>query len=447
MVIDRKIMNKHIKAGLSFIFCIMLMVSHNKAALCQNFTFSKAERLISEVNSDAEESMPIITPDGKKMFFVRTFHDQNVGGKYAGQDIWMAILDVNGNWVSPTNDFPELNNKRNNAVIGINHDESALILTNAYNPVNTTVLGVSRSIRIGNYWSKPNDINIKGIDSKNSFIGFHMNKDENVLLISMDFRNTLGKEDIFISLKSEAGVWSTPENLGSGINTPEIEISPFLSDDGKLLFFASNGHSGYGGLDIYMSKRLYDSWGIWSDPINLGSNINSSAFDAYFFLHEDKVYFSSNRQGGLTDIYTSIIVASEDLLQVAPINQNKYQLTETEIQELMGMPTSRNIFFELGSSEIQDSSEELIQFLANQLKNKRQYNIELIGHTSEEGTEEYNMELSKERAKQTADYFIKFGIDPLRISSEGRGKSEPLFKEGTPEELAKNRRVEIYFVK
>lgn len=446
MVIDCKIMKKGIRIWLSLLFWV-LFISIQNDALCQNFTFSKAERLVSEVNSDAEESMPIISPDGKKMFFVRTFHDQNVGGKYAGQDIWMAILDVNGNWVSPTNDFPELNNKRNNAVIGFNQDETALFLTNAYNPVNTTVLGVSRSIRIGNYWSKPNDINIKGIDSKNSFIGFFMNKDENVLLISMDYRNSFGKEDLFISLKSENGVWSTPENLGAGINTPEIEISPFLSDDGKLLFFASNGHSGYGGLDIYMSKRLYDSWGIWSEPVNLGSNINSPAFDAYFFLHEDKAYLSSDRQGGLADIYVTEVIASEENKQVAIINKDKYQLTETEIQELMGMPTSRTIFFELGSSKIQQSSEELIQYLANQLMSKRQYSIELIGHTSEEGTEEYNMELSNERAKETANYFIKYGIDPLRISTEGRGKSMPLFKEGSDEEIAKNRRVEIYFVK
>jgi OOP family OmpA-OmpF porin len=79
--------------------------------------------------------------------------------------------------------------------------------------------------------------------------------------------------------------------------------------------------------------------------------------------------------------------------------------------------------------------------------NKRQYNIELIGHTSEEGTEEYNMQLSIDRAKQTADQFKKFGIDSLRISTEGRGKNEPILTEGTPEELAKNRRVEIFFVK
>jgi OOP family OmpA-OmpF porin len=134
-------------------------------------------------------------------------------------------------------------------------------------------------------------------------------------------------------------------------------------------------------------------------------------------------------------------------MQVAPIDQNRYQLTETEIQELIGMPTSRTIYFELGSSQIQESSEELIQYMANQLMNKRQYNIELIGHTSEEGTDQYNMQLSIERAEETADYFKRFGIDSLRISTEGRGKSEPMILEGAPDELAKNRRVEIYFVK
>jgi hypothetical protein len=192
MVNNMNMLKELLGPCLSFVFGVFMLASANNDALCQNYTFSQAERLISDVNSDAEESMPIITPDGQKMFFVRTYHDQNVGGKNAGQDIWMAMLDVTGNWASATNDFPELNNERNNAVIGINHDETALFLTNAYNPVNTTVLGVSSSIRIGNYWSKPNDINIKGLDSKNSFIGFFMNKDENVLLISMDFRNSIG---------------------------------------------------------------------------------------------------------------------------------------------------------------------------------------------------------------------------------------------------------------
>lgn len=414
----------------------------------QNYTFSPATILGSGINSSAEENMPMLSADGQRLFFVRTFHEENVGGKYSGQDIWLSTKDENGIWQNATNDFPELNNDRNNAVIGINRDETAIFLTNAYNPINTTVLGISRSIRIGDYWSKPNDINIEGIDSKNSFIGFFINKDENVLIISMDYKNSQGVEDLYISLKDEDGNWSVPDNLGSTINTKGFEISPFLSDDGRVLFFASNGHDGFGDADIYMSRRLYDSWGIWSEPINLGNKINSSGFDAYFVLkNENEVYFASNRNGGLSDIYKSSVTAGESNKELADLNTNKYKLTETETQELFGMPPSRNIYFEFGSYEVAQSSVELIDFLASKLQTKRQYYIELIGHTDKEGSDDFNQKLSENRAKEVSKYFENYGIDTLRISTKGVGESQLLFTSGTEEEKSKNRRVEISFVK
>lgn len=432
-----------------FSVCILflnLLVQVKSSA--QNYTFSAAKVLGTSINSEAEESIPILSPDGTKMFFVRTFHDNNVGGKNSGQDIWMSLKDENGVWLPANNDFPELNNNRNNAVIGINHDASALLLTNAYNPINTTILGISRSIKIGNYFSKPNDINISGLDSKNSFVGFYINKQENVLLISMNYKNTQGAEDLYICLKDEDGNWSIPDNLGSTINTSGYEISPFLSDDGKLLFFSSNGHDGFGDADIYMSRRLYDSWGIWSDPINLGSNINSSSFDAYFFLHaESEVYFASNRKGRLSDIYTAKVTAKESNKEVSVLYENKYKLTETEINELLGMPVSRNVYFDFGSYTVAPSSIELIDYLSSKLQNKRQYHLELIGHTDKEGTDDFNQKLSEDRASEVAMYFKNYGIDSLRISTTGVGESQPLFTQGTEEEISKNRRVEIYFVK
>ena len=446
MVNSMKFIASSLEAFLFISFFLSISLHNNLNA--QNYTFSKATILGNEINSHAEESMPILSPDGKKLFFVRTFHENNVGGRNAGQDIWMCLKDEFGKWSIASNDFPELNNDRNNAVIGINHNESALFLTNAYNPVNTTVLGISRSIKISNYWSKPNDINIEGIDSKNSFIGFYVNKDENVLLISMDFKNSQGAEDLYISIKNSDGTWSAPDNLGSTINTPGFEISPYLSDDGKVLFFASNGHKGFGDADIYMSRRLYDSWGIWSDPINLGSNINSSAFDAYFYLHENKeAYFASNRTGSLSNIYTAEVTEGETSKKVAILSTDKYQLTETEIQELLGMPVSRNIYFDFGSYAVAQSSVELIDYLANKLRNKRQFHLELIGHTDKEGTDNFNQELSEDRANEVAKFFKDYGIDSLRISTTGVGESQPLFINGTDEEIAKNRRVEIFFVK
>ncbi len=431
----------------NFFWCIILFTI-SPTLQAQNYSFSKAQKLGENINSSAEESMPILFSQGNKMMFVRTFHEKNTGGKYSGQDIWMSVKDQFGKWLPASNDFTELNNDRNNAVIGINTDETALLLTNAYNPINTTVLGISRSIKIANYWSKPNDIAIKGLDSKNSFIGFYINKAEDVLLVSMDYKNSRGDDDIYICLKNDDGSWSAPDNLGPTINTNGFEISPFLSEDGKILFFASNGHGGYGDADIYMSRRLYDSWGIWSKPINLGNNINSPDFDAYFFLSENKdAYFASNREEGLSDIYMSKILTFENTKEPALLSVNKFKLTETEIQELLGMPVSRNIYFEFGSSQVATSSIEMINFLASNLQTKIQYHIELIGHTDKEGTEEFNQKLSEDRAKEVAKYFNNNGIDSLRVFTKGVGEIQPIFNKGSDEEMAKNRRVEIYIVK
>ncbi|MCK5102287.1 MAG: OmpA family protein, partial [Cyclobacteriaceae bacterium] len=141
------------------------------------------------------------------------------------------------------------------------------------------------------------------------------------------------------------------------------------------------------------------------------------------------------------------VMVSENNKESALLSENKFKLTETEVQELLGMPVSRNIYFEFGSSEVANSSIELINFLASKLQAKRQFYIELIGHTDKEGTTEFNQKLSESRANEVSKYFKNHGIESLRISTTGVGETQPKFTEGTDEEIAKNRRVEIYFVK
>jgi outer membrane protein OmpA-like peptidoglycan-associated protein len=429
------------------IICFTFLLLVHISAIGQNYSFGPPERLSDKVNSPSEESMPLISPDGTRLYFVRTFYEGNLGGKLSGQDIWVSERLFDGSWGLATNKFPNINNLRNNAVIGTNSDETALLLINSYKANTVKIHGIARSIKIGDEWSKPYDIKIDGLESDNSFIGFYINKSEDVLLISMNASNSIGQEDLYISLKNPDGQWTMPQNLGATINTKGFEISPFLSDDGKTLFFASDGHSGYGGSDLFMSRRLYDSWVTWSKPINLGNDINSAGFDAYLTLHDNKeAFFVSTRDGEFADIYRSELVAIQDRKENAEINKTKYKLTETEIQELLGLPVSRTIYFEFESFEVASSSRELIYFLANKLATNFQYSIELIGHTSEEGSDEFNNQLSLNRANEVAKYFMDFGITTNRISTSGVGKSQPLFKVGTETEIAKNRRVEIYFV-
>lgn len=424
---------------------ILILFSTSNA---QNYTFGPATKLNENVNSPSEESMPVISSDGKILFFVRTFYRENTGGKLSGQDIWMSKKNETGEWGPATNKFINLNNQRNNAVIGISEDGLSLYLLSSYRPNTTKINGISKSIYIGDEWSKPYDIKINGLESDNSFIGFFINKEENVLIISMNADNSVGEEDLYVSTKNESGQWTKPENMGTTINTKGFEISPYLSNDGNTLFFASDGHNGFGGSDLYMANKLYDSWIIWSKPINLGKEVNTAGFEAYLNIYDNKkAYFASTRDSEFADIYTSDISKIEDVKEFAEINKEKYKLTETEIQELLGMPVSRTIYFDFESYEVAPSSRELIYFLVNKILDNPMYSLELVGHTSDEGTDDFNMELSLNRAKEVAKYFINYGISPLKISTIGKGETEPVIKEGTEEELAKNRRVEIFFVK
>ena len=143
----------------------------------------------------------------------------------------------------------------------------------------------------------------------------------------------MGEEDIYISLKDSTDNWSEPLNLGASINTEGFEISPFLSADKKRLYFSSNGRSGFGDADIYFTERLYDSWTVWSQPKNLGSEINSPKFDSYFSIYGDSVgVFSSNRDSEFADIYrVKINIKKSDPLSFKDLIN---YLSEAEIKKL-----------------------------------------------------------------------------------------------------------------
>lgn len=451
MVMKKYISNTNLAAKsilTGFTVICFSLISHLVPA--QNYSFTKPLRLSKNVNSIAEESMPILNATSDTLFFVRSLFQGNNGGKAAGQDIWMSVRNSNGDWNYAVNNFPSLNNYRNNAVIGIDTSGTELYLLDAYTPASTRINGVAKTRLRNKVFTEPVSIKLKGLEAQNSFVGFNMKSTEDVLLVSMKSSNSLGEEDLYVCIKDEFGEWSTPINLGPTINTKGFEISPFLSHDGKVLFFASNGHDGYGDADIFMSRRLYNnSWVLWSKPVNLGEEINSAEFDAYLSMTRDgkEVYFVSNRNSQNTDIYSSQVLEIFEEELRAEINPSKYKLTETEIQSLLGMPVSRTVYFDFASFEIKQSSRELLNFLIEKLKDNDDYNIELIGHTDNEGSDEFNLELSRRRAQEIEKYIVEAGIRASRISTKGVGKTRLLYTSGTEEEIAKNRRVEIFFTK
>lgn len=283
---------------------LLLAIGANALAQSNAFEFNAAEKLGSNVNSEFEESAPFFIEQNGTLYFTRALHPENEGGEGAGQDIWMSSLLNESTFSVSTNEFPTLNNQLNNAVIGASPSGKRLFLLSTYQKKLNLQKGFSFSYAAdGITFPRPSELPIDGLSIKSDFYGGSVHLNGGVLLISMESKNTLGEEDLYVSLKVSENEWSKPLHLGATINSAGFEISPFLSEDQKTLFFASNGHGGLGGSDIFFATRLDSSWTNWSEPQNLGAAVNSIGFDAFPFITGEWLYFSSNRGGGMSDIY------------------------------------------------------------------------------------------------------------------------------------------------
>ena len=151
-----------------------------------------------------------------------------------------------------------------------------------------------------------------------------LTKDGKKLYFASDMPGTFGSMDIFVVDVNEDGTYSQPRNLGESINTIHREQFPFVTEDGTL-YFASDGHQGNGNLDIFMSIKLSNSE--FDKPLNLGSTINSEMDDFNFILDDknNKGYFASNRTGD-DNLYT--FIQEENKLQY---------LVEGEVRDLKSL--------------------------------------------------------------------------------------------------------------
>lgn len=382
---------------------------------------------LNNLNSEAEELSPLISPDGKTLYFVRGFHKDNAGGEFAGMDIWISQKDSLGRWQEPYNNIRRWNNYENNAVIGIRADNKVIYLLNSYyrGP------GIAFTKFSNQKWINPEHLPLKGLE-KEEFVGYYMHPDFDVLLMSMKGDDSEGMEDLYVSVKDSLWNWSKPIHLGPTINTKGFEISPFLSLDKRRLFFASNGHGGFGDADIFVSERLYNNWTVWSKPVNLGDKINSEKFDAYFSMTKDStVYFSSNRGGGSSQIYESSLVGvNKDYSQryAEQLIEEARQL----LRELRGENQSKEFFIEFfpESDEIPQGSKQKLNDLVKFL-NYQSYK-ELILLSVAYDTEDFG--IHERRLQDLMEYLKLSGINSSKIkinesSNMKRGAERKLFEE------------------
>lgn len=245
----------------------------------------KPERLSEKINSEFSELRPLISPDGKTMYFSRRNHPGNIGGVKDYEDIWFSEMDtVSGEWMEAQNIGTSLNNDGPNFISSITPDGNTLVLLlgNEYKANGKMAAGVSISRKTADGWSKPQVLEIPNNYNLSEKANFYMANNRKAIVMAVERDDSYGDRDLYVSFLEEGDKWTEPKNLGSTVNTASEESAPFLAADDETLYFSSRGFSGYGGSDIYVTRRLDDTWQNWTEPENLGPNINSENDDEFF---------------------------------------------------------------------------------------------------------------------------------------------------------------------
>lgn len=355
-------------------------------------------------------------------------------------------------------------------------------------PVNGQDLGakIYTSTRASGEWGEGQELKLFK-DSSITVGHPSLNASGDTLYFVSDAPGGYGGKDIYMAIL-DGSEWTDIQNLGPQINTTDDELYPHFRADGRL-YFASKGHPGYGGLDLFYAVRRDTVW----DLFNMGAPFNSANddFGITFAGVTEKGFFSSNRgqKRGYDQIYSFYLPEMEFIVEGKVLDNNgehlsdatirlvgddgtnvkaqirrdgtyrlklskdtryvmlatargylnqKQQLATTGLsdsytyqQDFVLAPVSKpvkmgNIFFQFGSWELTADSEDGMQALVKLLNDNPNITIEMAAHTDMVGNNAANQELSLKRAQSVVNYLIKHGIDAARLTPVGYGEEKPV---------------------
>ena len=355
-------------------------------------------------------------------------------------------------------------------------------------PVNGQDLGakIYTSTRASGEWGEGQELKLFK-DSSITVGHPSLNASGDTLYFVSDAPGGYGGKDIYMAIL-DGSEWTDIQNLGPQINTTDDELYPHFRADGRL-YFASKGHPGYGGLDLFYAVRRDTVW----DLFNMGAPFNSANddFGITFVGVTEKGFFSSNRgqKRGYDQIYSFYLPEMEFIVEGKVLDNNgehlsdatirlvgddgtnvkaqirrdgtyrlklskdtryamlatargylnqKQQLATTGLsdsytyqQDFVLAPVSKpvkmgNIFFQFGSWELTADSEDGMQALVKLLNDNPNITIEMAAHTDMVGNNAANQELSLKRAQSVVNYLIKHGIDAARLTPVGYGEEKPV---------------------
>lgn len=413
------------------------------------------------INSDGDEGAMTLSPDGQYLFFSGC---NSING-YGSCDLYVSRL--NGNqWSEPQNLGPVVNTRGWESQPSFSSDGRTLyFVSNRPGGLGESDIWITRLKSNGewmNPWNAGESVNTKAAER-----GPFIHPDGVTLYFSSKGHMGMGEGDLFYSTYSN-GKWKQPVNLGYPVNTSDDEITMIVDTEGRYAYYSSTREEGYGLQDIYqfelpaeakpemvsyMKGNVFDS--ITLKP--LGATINllepssgdtiisslSNTVDGKFLLvipAGHNYTLNVEREGYL--FYSAHIELKENENYINPYEKDipLKKITEGESMVL------RNIFFKTDSFNLLPESTAELDQLVRLLKKNKGMAVEISGHTDNEGSVQYNLQLSERRARSVYDYLVKSGVDVRRLRFRGYGSSKPVASNDTPEGRSLNRRTEMVVI-
>ncbi len=450
-------------------------------------------RRMDKFNSRRGEFSPMLAGDKYDQLYFASSRSKDKDAKVSaitGQNnnnLFLVKQDEKGAWLAPVELEDEVNTEYDEGTPSFSPDGNTMYYTYcAQDPEGPRTAEIYISTRSSAKWGKGTRATIVK-DSVTALGHPSISPDGKYLYFVSDAVGGFGGKDIFRA-RVAGNDFGPMENLGEEINTPGDEMFPYVRDS-VTLYFASNGHPGMGGLDLF--KATQDSTGEWNVE-NLGAPINSMAddFGITFAGKEERGFFCSNRNDarGYDHIYsferptitifiegivndvdeypiedaTVRIVGKDGLNVKVPVkkdgtyrvelerdiryvmmasargylNQN-YELhtgpeekNETYIVDFFLSPISKpvvidNIFYDFDKATLRPESKKALDEMIKMLNDNPNVTIELGAHTDRKGTDQYNERLAQRRAQSVVDYLIAGGIEAARLEAKGYGESVP----------------------
>ncbi len=441
-------------------------------------------------NSPRSDYAPMFLPGSTdRLYFTTTREKVNgprseITGTKKG-DVWTAQKDENGVWQRPEAVEGELNTDVEEGIVSFSPDGTTMYLTRARREPNaSTTVEIFTSQRSDAKWSAPTKFEITA-DTISAVGHPAVSPDGEWLYFSSDMPGGSGGRDLWrVRIKERLG---TLENLGEWINTPGDEMFPYVRTD-SVLYFASDGHPGYGGLDLFRAT-LKPSGG-W-EVVNMGTPMNSAADDfGITFGEGESGFFSSNRNDarGYDNIYSFELPELRILISGWVLDKDEEPIPSAVIRIIgddgsnqkavarpdgsFSFPLNRgvryvmlagargylnarqefvsdtaeedaeygvdfilasitkpvvidNIFYDYDRATLRPESKEALDEMVQVLNDNPNVTIEMASHTDRHGSDAYNIDLSARRARSVIDYLIEHGIAPERLQSQGYGESRP----------------------